>query len=103
MGLTGEGHRRFLSDWYAGEAPGSWADGLVFQGNPATGDRRISGSAASLAGLRPDAAPDEVDAALARIFLAHAIAAGWGGVPGGLERRRAGPDQRPRLGRRAGS
>ena len=34
VGLTGEGHRRFLSDWYAGEAPGSWADGLVFQANP---------------------------------------------------------------------
>ncbi len=81
VGVTGEGHRRFLSDWYAGEAPGSWADGLVFQANPATGDRRVSGSAASLAGLRPDSSPPEVDAALARIFLAHAIAAGWGGVP----------------------
>jgi len=81
VGLSGEGHRRFLTDWYAGEAPGSWAEGLVFQGNPATGDRRISGSTASLAGLRPDAAPHEVDAALGRIFLAHAIAAGWGGVP----------------------
>jgi amylosucrase len=81
VGLTGEGHRRFLTDWYTGEAPGSWAEGLVFQGNPATGDRRISGSAASLAGLHPDAAPHEVDAALGRIFLAHAIAAGWGGVP----------------------
>ncbi len=81
VGLTGEGHRRFLSDWYAGDTPGSWADGLVFQANPATGDRRISGSAASLAGLREGASPAEVDAALARIFLAHAIAAGWGGVP----------------------
>ena len=79
--LTGEGHRRFLSDWYAGDTPGSWAEGLVFQANPATGDRRISGSAASLAGLREDGSPAEVDAAIARIFLAHAIAAGWGGVP----------------------
>src|SRR4029077_3358293 len=35
----------------------------------------------SLAGLRPESSPPEVDAALARIFLAHAIAAGWGGVP----------------------
>ena len=80
-GVTGEGHRRFLSDWYSGEFPGSWADGLVFQANPATGDRRISGSSASLAGLRPGANPPEIDAALARIFLAHAVAAGWGGVP----------------------
>jgi amylosucrase len=81
VGLTGEGHRRFLSDWYAGDAPGSWAEGLVFQANPATGDRRISGSTGSLAGLREDAEPAQVDAAIARIFLAHAIAAGWGGVP----------------------
>ena len=81
VGLTGEGHRRFLSDWYAGDTAGSWAEGLVFQANPATGDRRISGSAASLAGLREDAPQAEVDGAVARIFLAHAIAAGWGGVP----------------------
>jgi amylosucrase len=81
VGVTGEGHRRFLSDWYSGEFPGSWADGLVFQANPATGDRRISGMAVSLAGLRAEANPPEVDAALSRVFLAHAVAAGWGGVP----------------------
>jgi amylosucrase len=81
VGLTGDGHRRFLSDWYAGQFPGTWADGLVFQANPATGDRRISGMTASLAGLRPGATPPEVDAALSRIHLAHAVAAGWGGVP----------------------
>ena len=50
-GCRGFEHRRFLSDFYAGEFPGSWARGLVFQENPATGDRRISGSLASLAGL----------------------------------------------------
>jgi amylosucrase len=81
VGLTGDGHRRFLSDWYSGDSPGTWARGLVFQANPATGDRRISGTTASLAGLREDAPPAEVDAALGRIFLAHAVAAGWGGVP----------------------
>jgi amylosucrase len=81
VGVTGEGHRRFLADWYAGEAPGSWSDGLVFQANPATGDRRISGTAASLAGLRDGSPPAAVDAALGRVFLAHAIAAAWGGVP----------------------
>ncbi|MFC5177746.1 alpha-amylase family protein [Nocardioides taihuensis] len=76
VGLDGGAHRRFLSDWYAGEFPGSWAEGLVFQHNPATGDRRISGTAASLTGV----ARDE-DAGLARMFLAHAVVAGWGGVP----------------------
>ncbi|GAA4117994.1 alpha-amylase family protein [Nocardioides fonticola] len=79
VGLSGPAHRAFLSDWYAGEFPGTWADGLVFQHNPATGDRRISGTSASLAGLgrrRPDA-----DGAFARMFLAHAIVAAWGGIP----------------------
>ncbi|MFC4785333.1 alpha-amylase family protein [Nocardioides sp. MAHUQ-72] len=76
VGLSGGGHRRFLADWYSGEFPGSWAEGLVFQHNPETGDKRISGTAASLVGLDTDPT-----AGLARIFLAHAIVAGWGGVP----------------------
>ena len=80
-GVTGPGHRHFLSDWYAGTFPGSWAEGLVFQPNPATGDQRISGATASLAGLHEGQAPQDSDRALARIFLAHAIVAGWGGVP----------------------
>ena len=46
-----------------------------------TGDRRISGTAASLSRLRDSSPPAAVDAALGRIFLAHAIAAAWGGVP----------------------
>ncbi len=76
VGLSGFEHRRFLSDFYAGEFPGSWARGLVFQGNPATGDRRISGSLASLAGLEAD---DPF--AVRRILLAHAIVLGFGGLP----------------------
>jgi amylosucrase len=76
VGLSGFEHRRFLSDWYAGDFPGSWARGLVFQENPETGDRRISGSLASLAGL---SAGDP--AAVARILLAHAVVLGFGGLP----------------------
>ena len=51
MGLSGYGHRNFLSDFYSGQFPGSHARGAVFQFNPATGDRRITGTFASLAGL----------------------------------------------------
>ena len=75
-GLDGAAHRRFLSEWYAGSFPGSWARGLVFQDNPATGDRRISGSLASLAGLEADD-PAAVD----RILLLHAVVLGYGGLP----------------------
>ncbi|NIL74261.1 Amylosucrase [Rhodococcus sp. B10] len=78
-GITGAGHRHFLADWYSGEFEGSWAEGVVFQHNPATGDRRISGTAAGLTGLGPSR--KDPDGAFARIFLAHAIVAAWGGIP----------------------
>ena len=84
VGWTGDGHRRFLSDWYSGAFPGSDAQGLVFQQNPATGDRRISGSAASLAGLGTAlAAGDDaaVDLAVRRLLLAHLVVLGFGGLP----------------------
>jgi amylosucrase len=76
VGWTGEGHRRFLSDFYSGAFPGSWARGLVFQENEATGDRRISGSAASLAGLE---AGDPL--AVDRLLLGHLAVLGFGGLP----------------------
>jgi amylosucrase len=76
VGIDPFAHRRFLSDWYSGAYPGSWARGLVFQRNEATGDRRISGSLASLAGLE---AGDPQ--ATARILLAHAVVLGYGGLP----------------------
>ena len=76
VGLNGFEHRSFLADFYSGEFPGSWARGLVFQHNPATGDRRISGTLASLAGLQCDDPH-----AVRRILLAHAIILGWGGLP----------------------
>ena len=83
-GLSGPAHRRFLSDFYAGEYPGSFASGLVFQHNPRTGDRRISGSAASLAGLeRAQALGDGAAETLAiqRLLLLHGVTLGFGGVP----------------------
>ena len=90
VGLNAFEHRKFLSDYYAGEFFGSPARGLVFQANPLTGDRRISGTTASLAGVEAavvgetgSAGPGDelLDAAIARALLAHAIVMGWGGVP----------------------
>jgi amylosucrase len=80
VGLSGHGHRAFLSAFYTGEFPGSFARGLVFQANPQTGDRRVSGMTFSLAGLATSD-PAEAQRALDRITLAHAIVLGWGGVP----------------------
>ncbi len=51
VGINGFGHRQFLNAFYTGRFPGSFARGLPFQENPRTGDCRISGTCASLAGL----------------------------------------------------
>ncbi|MBE2277934.1 MAG: alpha-amylase [Rhodobacteraceae bacterium] len=84
LGFSGSAHRAFLSDFYDGTFPGSFARGTLFQVNEATGDKRISGSFASLAGLEKavsaaDAAGTE--AAVQRILLGHALIASFGGIP----------------------
>ncbi|MCW2777438.1 MAG: ams [Frankiales bacterium] len=82
VGLSGPLHRAFLSDWYSGAFAGSDAEGLVFQENEATGDRRISGTAASLLGVHAAAGdPVRLDLALRRHVLAHLVVLGWGGLP----------------------
>jgi len=83
-GMSGHAHRAFLSDYYSGLFPGSSARGLIFQHNPATGDRRISGMAASLNGLEAAVASSEdsdVDLVVGRMFVAYAMVLGWGGIP----------------------
>ncbi len=83
-GLDPYRHRAFLSDFYSGDFPGSFARGLVFQHNPATNDRRISGTLASLAGLEEAldlGDPGRVDDAVRRILLLTTVVMGYGGVP----------------------
>ena len=80
----GPGHRRFLTDFYAGRHPGSFARGADFQVNEATGDRRTNGALASLAGLEAALEAGEardVELSVARILLGHALIAAWGGIP----------------------
>jgi len=84
VGWSGPGHRAFLSAFYEGSFAGSFAVGDVFQSNPATGDSRISGTFASLAGLERglvegDAAA--VDRAIARMLLGNALILAWDGIP----------------------
>lgn len=81
IGLSGAGHRYFLSDFYTGAFRGSFAKGLVFQFNRATGDRRISGTAASLAGLETASNPWQVSDAVNRLLMMHTVVMGFGGVP----------------------
>ncbi len=84
VGSEGFGHRKFLSDFYSGEFPGTHAVGVVFQENKKTGDRRISGSAASLAGLEQALMLQDKQLehqSLERLLMAHALVLGYGGVP----------------------
>ncbi|MBI5160817.1 MAG: DUF3459 domain-containing protein [Micrococcales bacterium] len=76
LGIDGYAHRRFLNDFYTDRFPGSFARGVPFQQNPRTGDGRVAGTTASLAGLE---AGDP--AAVERIVLAHSIILSTGGVP----------------------
>jgi amylosucrase len=84
VGLNGYEHRRFLADYYAGLYPMSDARGLVFQENLLTGDRRISGTAASLAGVEAALISGDdihLDLAIRRYVLAYCLVFGFGGLP----------------------
>jgi amylosucrase/maltose alpha-D-glucosyltransferase/alpha-amylase len=77
-------HRRFLTDFFTGEFPGSFARGEPFQEDPETGQARVSGTCASLAGLEKaleygDA--EGVELALGRILLLHGVLMTIGGIP----------------------
>lgn len=101
LGWNGPAHRSFLADFYSGTFPGSFSTGADFQSNPGTGDRRTSGTAASLAGLETALAkmretvggdlptdvaptqawPQEVNFAISRLLCAYAVVIGFGGIP----------------------
>ncbi|MEZ5905518.1 MAG: amylosucrase [Geminicoccaceae bacterium] len=84
LGIAPEDHRRFLNAFYTGRFPGSFARGLPFQENPRTGDCRVSGTCAALAGL--EQAEELGDAtllehAVRRIVLLHGLVYTMGGIP----------------------
>lgn len=84
IGLNGFLHRAFLSDFYSGHFPGSFARGATFQYNERTKDRRISGSLASLAGLElalENGDPQQINLAIGRILLLHGLIMAFGGIP----------------------
>jgi amylosucrase len=84
LDVNGYDHRRFLNAFYTGRFPGSFARGLPFQENPKTHDVRISGTCASLSGLEKALKEEtavEVDLAIRRILLIHAVILTVGGIP----------------------
>jgi amylosucrase len=84
VGLDGSAHRRFLSDFYGSGFPGSFARGALFQDNPATGDSRVSGMAASLCGIEAaleGGDPGALAAAIRRLESMYAVVFSFGGIP----------------------
>ena len=81
---SGYDHRQFLNAFYTGRFAGSFARGLPFQENPKTGDCRISGTCASLAGLEKalrEGAEAETELGIRRILLIHSMILSIGGIP----------------------
>ncbi len=84
VGIDGFWHRAFLNRFYTGQEPGSFARGVPFQVNPTTGDARLSGATASLAGLEQAllrADDGAVELAIRRILLLHGLAIATPGMP----------------------
>jgi amylosucrase len=84
VGINPEHHRDFLNAFYTGRFPGSFARGVPFQYNESTGDMRISGTLASLAGLEQalESGHEEwKEMALGRIQLLYGVICSVGGIP----------------------
>lgn len=84
LGIHADDHRQFLNQFYSGRFPGSHASGLPFGYNPTNQDMRISGTAASLAGLERALAedhPEHLEHSLKRLLLLHSVILSIGGIP----------------------
>ena len=84
VGYDPYAHRQFLIDYFTGKYEDSPARGLPFGHNDKTGDTRISGSLASLAGLESALQADDaarIDAAIKTILLLHGMIMAFGGIP----------------------
>ena len=84
VGLDPAAHRRFLTTFYTRRSADSFARGMPFQEDPVSGDARVSGTCASLAGLERAIAENheiDVDLAIRRIHLIHGVILTIGGIP----------------------
>ena len=84
LGMNAYDHRQFLNRFYTGQFEGSFARGVPFQENLNTGDMRIAGTLASLAGLELAIEQDddeEKELAIRRMLLLQGIALSVGGIP----------------------
>jgi len=83
-GINPEDHRKFLNRFYTGSFKGSFAYGVPFQHNADTGDMRISGTMASLAGLEQAVRAGDkqlTEMAVRRIQMLYGVLCSIGGIP----------------------
>lgn len=83
IGYDPQLHRKFLVDYFTGNFEQSNAAGLAFGKNEKTGDARISGSLASLAGLESAVKNNDDQAlneAIKTILLLHSVILSFGGI-----------------------
>lgn len=83
-GYDPKSHRNFLIDYFTGRHKDSDAKGVAFGINKKTGDARIAGSLASLAGLEvalESGSSDAIHKATNTIILMHSLILAFGGIP----------------------
>ena len=84
LGIDGYMHRQFLNRFFTGRFDGTFGAGEPFQLNPSTGDCRICGTMASLAGLEQAEKTGNFDwrlMAIARIKMMYAAQFALPGIP----------------------
>lgn len=84
LGINGFAHRQFLNRFFTGRFEGTFSAGEPFQLNPTTGDCRICGTMASLAGLeQAETLKNDLleRMALARIKMMYAVVLALPGIP----------------------
>lgn len=83
-GYEPQQHRHFLIDYFTGNRSDSDATGMAFGLNGKTGDARIAGSLASLAGLEKALNNNDleaIDTSIKTILLLHNVIMAFGGMP----------------------
>ncbi len=83
VGLDGPAHRRFLSEFYAGDVAGSFARGVRFQAN-VLGEAPISGMASALCGIEQALAEGDrsrLELAERRLETMYSVVFSIGGIP----------------------
>ncbi len=81
---NGHNTRMYCTDFYTGKLSGSYAEGYPFQRDYWSGEARVSGTAAALAGLQKSMVEGEglaIEDAANRILLLKNIIFTWKGIP----------------------